>query len=187
MADVQHSAITDPDIHEPKGAAAASGDTVYVADGAGSGTWQKIADAQLNTAVETGILAQVETDILAGDIEILEAEVFMHIVIPDISSADTLLVPIPENAEVIQAQFVLEGAITVADATVTLDTAADAEIISQAIAFTGSGAGDSYVATPSGNATISGPSYLKLATDGGSTDAQRLFVTLHLYVERTIP
>lgn len=36
---VQHSAITDPDIHEPKGAAAATTGQVYAADGVGSGDW----------------------------------------------------------------------------------------------------------------------------------------------------
>ena len=36
---VQHSVITDPDVHEPKGASTASVGQVYVSDGAGSGTW----------------------------------------------------------------------------------------------------------------------------------------------------
>lgn len=39
---VQHSAITDPDIHEPKGVAAATLGQVYTADGAGSGDWSII-------------------------------------------------------------------------------------------------------------------------------------------------
>ena len=37
---VQHNAITDPDIHEPKGIAAATEGKVYVSDGASSGTWK---------------------------------------------------------------------------------------------------------------------------------------------------
>lgn len=37
---VQHNTITDPDIHEPKGASTASSGTVYKADGAGSGDWE---------------------------------------------------------------------------------------------------------------------------------------------------
>ena len=41
MADVQHSVITDPHLHEPKGVAAATANHVYVASGAGSGTWKK--------------------------------------------------------------------------------------------------------------------------------------------------
>lgn len=38
MADVEHSGLTDPFIHEPKGVAAATAGDVYVADGAASGT-----------------------------------------------------------------------------------------------------------------------------------------------------
>ena len=37
---VEHSAITDPNIHEPKGAAAASAGTYYRANGSGSGAWE---------------------------------------------------------------------------------------------------------------------------------------------------
>lgn len=36
----QHSAITDPNIHEPKGVLYASSGQVYFADGAGSGNWE---------------------------------------------------------------------------------------------------------------------------------------------------
>jgi hypothetical protein len=39
MANVNHSALTDPYLHEPKGASTASAGEVYVADGAGSGAW----------------------------------------------------------------------------------------------------------------------------------------------------
>ncbi len=35
----EHSAIADPDIHEPKNVASANSGDVYVADGAGSGSW----------------------------------------------------------------------------------------------------------------------------------------------------
>lgn len=43
MATVQHSALTDPNIHEPKGVAIAANGKVYVANGAGSGSWKFIA------------------------------------------------------------------------------------------------------------------------------------------------
>lgn len=39
MADIQHSIITDPDVHEPKGISTAPANTTYVANGAGSGDW----------------------------------------------------------------------------------------------------------------------------------------------------
>lgn len=42
MANVQHSALTDPNLHEPKGVSTASAGKVYVANGAGSGNWNYI-------------------------------------------------------------------------------------------------------------------------------------------------
>lgn len=39
MATVLHKNLTGTDLHEPKGADAAAANAVYVADGAGSGTW----------------------------------------------------------------------------------------------------------------------------------------------------
>lgn len=39
MADIEHSAITDPEIHEPRGISAALTGTAYLANGLGSGAW----------------------------------------------------------------------------------------------------------------------------------------------------
>lgn len=39
---IQHNAISDPNIHEPKGIAASASNQAYIANGAGSGTWKKI-------------------------------------------------------------------------------------------------------------------------------------------------
>lgn len=41
MANVAHASLTDPNLHEPKGVAAANSGEFYVADGAGSGSWKK--------------------------------------------------------------------------------------------------------------------------------------------------
>lgn len=46
MPTVSHASLTaDADLHEPKGAAAAAANTVYLADGAGSGSFQNILTA----------------------------------------------------------------------------------------------------------------------------------------------
>jgi hypothetical protein len=37
---IQHNVITDPDLHEPKGAASAASGKVYISNGSGSGTWE---------------------------------------------------------------------------------------------------------------------------------------------------
>lgn len=39
MANVNHNTLTDPYLHEPKGASTALAGQIYVADGAGSGAW----------------------------------------------------------------------------------------------------------------------------------------------------
>jgi hypothetical protein len=53
MPDVNHSSLTDPYLHEPKGVAAAAAGDVYIADGAGSGSWsQAFQYASINT-IET--------------------------------------------------------------------------------------------------------------------------------------
>lgn len=44
---VEHVNITDPEIHEPKGAASAVVGKVYVSDGAGSGNWRYRAHSHL--------------------------------------------------------------------------------------------------------------------------------------------
>lgn len=36
----EHSTLTDPNLHEPKGISTASSNQVYIADGVGSGSWQ---------------------------------------------------------------------------------------------------------------------------------------------------
>lgn len=47
MANVQHSALTGANLHEPKGVAAAAANKVYITDGAGSGDLDKIGSSQL--------------------------------------------------------------------------------------------------------------------------------------------
>lgn len=54
-----HKDLTDPQLHEPKGASTATSGTVYVADGAGSGSFQAYPSASTSTR---GIVFQAATD-----------------------------------------------------------------------------------------------------------------------------
>lgn len=51
MADVEHSQLPDELLHEPKGASTAAAGTVYVADGAGSGSFSKLPTTSLDIAL----------------------------------------------------------------------------------------------------------------------------------------
>jgi hypothetical protein len=48
---IQHSAIPDAQRHEPKGASSAVARTVYISDGAASGTWRKTNDLDIDYSV----------------------------------------------------------------------------------------------------------------------------------------
>lgn len=52
MADIEHSQIPSEHCHEPKGAPEAAAGTVYVADGAGSGSFIKIPLSSLDTSTQ---------------------------------------------------------------------------------------------------------------------------------------
>lgn len=47
MANVAHASLTGASLHEPKGVASAAANTVYVADGAGSGAWEDISTSSV--------------------------------------------------------------------------------------------------------------------------------------------
>jgi hypothetical protein len=42
VANVQHSSLTDPNIHEPKGITTAAGNTVYMSNGSATGSWTNV-------------------------------------------------------------------------------------------------------------------------------------------------
>lgn len=64
---IQHAAIPDAQLHEPKGVVSAAANKIYVANGTGSGTWKKIAPTQLEGITTAGTLGQhLESDGVGG-------------------------------------------------------------------------------------------------------------------------
>lgn len=53
QGDIEHSELPDNLLHEPKGASTAAAGTVYIADGAGSGSFQKLPTTSLNITIPT--------------------------------------------------------------------------------------------------------------------------------------
>tara|TARA_R110000772_G_scaffold12368_4_gene37827 strand:+ start:1393 stop:1863 length:471 start_codon:yes stop_codon:yes gene_type:complete len=156
MANVNHSSLTDPYLHEPKGVASASVGKVYVANGSGSGTW---------TAKESLVELSLE-----GYIE-------------NISTATTVYVPIPFAGTVMKVVTVLEAAIGSSDATITVKNAAAASMGTITVAQSGSAAGDVDTLSPSSNNTVAADSFITITTDGASVNSASLrFVVI---VDRT--
>lgn len=73
----EHNSLTDPELHEPKGVSTASDRQVYIADGAGSGSWALFektgwANYEDNTSVAASITttaSQLEVDKQGTDTE----------------------------------------------------------------------------------------------------------------------
>lgn len=176
---VEHPDLVDPYIHEPKGVGAATIGTVYVANGSGSGAWAKIGTDSLQLSQ---IDEHVETSIQTGTIQI-QKDFWISAVIPDVSTAGSIYFPIPESCTVVGATYVLGGAISVGNATVTVyDDAGNPMGTGTTVTQSGSAAGDTFTFAATANNEITGPTFVRVTTDGGSTTAQPLFVTLQITV-----
>tara|TARA_R110000796_G_scaffold26162_1_gene72974 strand:+ start:7950 stop:8408 length:459 start_codon:yes stop_codon:yes gene_type:complete len=80
MANVNHSTLTDPYLHEPKGAYAAAANKVYVSDGSNSGAWTALGLVISGTIEDIGTASTVHVPIpFAGTISkivtVLEAAI----------------------------------------------------------------------------------------------------------------
>lgn len=149
-----HADLTGAELHEPKGVASASIDTVYVANGAGSGSWVKIDSANIDaTSVKN-----VNTFWLTTKIT-------------DISTASAVYLPVDAACTFVSASVVISNAITVADAILTFYNGTSSSTGTCTITYTLSAEGSRFTFTPSSNQTFTSSGFLKIASDGGSTDA----------------
>lgn len=177
MADQQHSTITDPHVHEPKGASTAANATVYVSNGAGSGTWKILGVENVDyPALRTGLQA----DLNAGTL-VINGRYWLTTRLTDVSTPSSVIIPVPRNSVFHSATLVLGGPITDANSIVSFTNSAGAGMGTPVtVAFTASAKGNQYTFTATGNNTITGPSWVEIVTDGGSTGVQPLYITVEL-------
>jgi len=147
MANVNHSSLTDPYLHEPKGVATATSGDVYVANGSGSGAW---------TAKQTLIELSIE-----GYLE-------------DVSSVEKVYVPIPFAGTVSKVLTVLEASISSSDSIVTVKNSAGASMGTLTITASGSAAGDIDTLSPASNNIVTADSFITIESNGGSTNTAKL-------------
>lgn len=144
--------VTDPNLPEPKGAASASANEIYVADGAGSGNW-------------------------------LAIEVSLDALINDISTAQTIYIPIPYTGTIKKVVSVLGGAISGADALITVRNASGVSMGTITVANAGSAAGDVDTLVPTTNNTVAENTHIRIETDGASTHT--IPIRFSIILERT--
>lgn len=160
-----HDSLVDAELHENKGVAGASANTVATADGAGATVWQKIKSNNIDsTSVFNVNKTQMVVDIL------------------DVSTAEKVWVYVPFAGTLTKVGTVLHGAITVADSTLTVKNNAGSSAGTLTVAYTASAAGDIDELTPASNNTFTAGQKLSIETDGASTTAARITVTLYFTI-----
>lgn len=144
-----HASLTGADLHEPKGAASASANTLYIANGAGSGAWGKVTTTQIDTTSVFNV----------------NKETFNTLFI-DIGTAASQYVVMPFNCTVIAIYTVVNTSPTTTDTILTCYNQAGSSMGTITItAADPAGTVDSL--TPSSNNTFTAGQRMQIATDGG--------------------
>lgn len=149
-----HSILTGADLHEPKGADSASQNTVYIADGNGSGTWSLFSTASLGSSFKN-----VNTIFLSGQV-------------PDLSTnGSEYLVPVPVNMVINSITYTLTNAISVAAGALIVTNPGVGNAATIIIPFAGTTEGTTGQVTISTNNVVAAGSYIKVVAATGSTTA----------------
>lgn len=101
----------------------------------------------------------------------------------DVSTPETVYVPIPFQGEIVKITSVLTNAITVADSVVTFKNSAGTTMGTMTIAYSGSGAGNIDSNSSLANNTVAADSFITIETNGASNTAAKLWLAVVL--ERT--
>lgn len=149
-----HASLTDPELHEPKGVASASANTVYRATGAGSGSWGKVTTANLDTA---SILNINRTTI--------------SVLFPDIGTPSTVYIPVGSNANVTSVIGAIQTAVLGADTLITATNASGASMGTLTFPVAGSAAGNTQALSVLGSNVFTAGQSIRLSSDGAASNA----------------
>ena len=156
-----HSSLTNAELHENKGVSAAADNTVASATTAAT-VWRKVNANMIDT-----------TAIFNTNKGIANA------VIDDVSTAGTVYIGFPFACTITKINTVLGNAITLADSIVTAKNHSGGSMGTLTVAFSGSAAGDVDTLAPSSNNTLTADQRMSIETDGASTTASKLYITVH--------
>lgn len=164
MSNVQHANVSVGNIHECKDANIASINTVRIADGSGSGSWNLVPPASI-----TGVNNINKVTFTAP--------------ITDISTAGSTFVVCPIAGKILKIYNVIQNAITVADCGLTFKIAT-VLVTGGAITVTqsGSAAGQVNSSTPSAANTLTAGQAIEIVSDGNSSTTCPSIITFEINV-----
>lgn len=159
-----HSALTGADLHEPKGAASAGLNTVYIANGSGSGAWQKVGANQIDT-----------TSLFNAN------EMTLTYTYRDIGTAGSKFVPISKAVAVERIVVVLDLLTATAATVLTFKNSSGVSMGTISIP-SGATAGTVYTLAPSSNNVIAADTKLQIDTDGGTSSTSDVTIAFNLLI-----
>lgn len=147
-----HVDLTDPDLHEPKGASTAQSGAVYVANGAGGGTWTNIGLSSIDTQTVKGV----------GQYRVFAT-------VADIANASSVYIPIAGTSRLDRVVGVISGLVTGGDAILSFKNNGGSTMGTLTVAASGSAAGNVYDVGIGASNTIIDGQYVRIDCDGGPT------------------
>ena len=155
-----HASLAEAELHENKGVSTASNNTVASAT-SGETVWRKV-NADM---IDNSSIFNINEDAVT-------------LTISDVSTPEVVFFYVPYNCTLAKVGTVLGGAITLANSVITVKNNAGASAGTITIAHVGSAAGDIDELVPTSNNTFTAGQRLSIETDGASTTAAKLFITL---------
>ena len=162
---VNHKDLTGAALHERKGVAAAGASQVYVANGSGSGTWQKISTSEIDATFKNS------------------NKIVLNMEVDDLSAAESHFIVSPLAGDIEKIWCVLDSAIALADTTLTAEiggVAVTNGVVT--IAYSGSAAGDVDSATPTGANTVTAGQAIEIVC-GGETNSSGAHAHLSILMD----
>lgn len=157
-----HRDLTGDALHEPKGADSASVNTVYIADGSGSGAFALIGPDQIDQAEFLNLnKEQVVVNYL------------------DIGTAGSRWIPFTRKLNLTKAVVALQGTTGGGSTILTFRNHAGASMGTISIPSTGV-AGNVFSLTPIASNSFLPDQHLQIETDGGTSGSPSIIITLEL-------
>lgn len=155
---IPHRDLAGAELHEPKGIETAPANSVYFADGIGSGTWEPISDTVLN--LNEYSLTSTMTDISAAN-----GRVYFHV---------------PVKSELVELSAILDGAITTADSILSVYIGGVLFADSLVVPYATSAPGQDSILSFSTPSTITAGTVIEIRSNGASDTTVRAFIQLRL-------
>lgn len=165
-----HSALSGADLHEPKGIGSAPNNSVYVANGAGSGTWT--ASPSLSNYTPTASQFNLN-------------KVYLTLYMPNVGTGGSVSgwVVCPRAGTITNIWVTTQAAAATANTTLTASVGGvNLTNGVSTITFSGAAAGDVSTSTPTALNTVTAGQALKFTSNQGSTSVTPVEITIELTV-----